>query len=146
MGRLDSRWFVLALLGLGMVCGPRAVAGAPTPSMAPAINSCGNASTDPRVFGVDMVSPRTLTEGGFEPANWDPRRARLDRNGIHYVAAGGVRLNVVTDRCTFISSVRVGSRVLTETYDQGYWFSAQPASPQPSDPIRYAHSLWVFYP
>jgi hypothetical protein len=109
-------------------------------------NPCGNQNTDPQIFRVYGVSPATLDPGGSAPANWDPYRARLERGGIYYVTAGYLQVNVVTDRCTAVAAVRLGSRELTTTNVDGYRYYTQPASPQPSDPTRYAHALWIAFP
>jgi hypothetical protein len=109
-------------------------------------NPCGNQNADPQIFRVYGVSPATLDPGGAAPANWDPYHARLDRHGIHYVSAGRLEVNVVTDKCTAIATVRLGSRELTTTSVDGYLYYTQPASPQPSDPTRYAHALGIIFP
>ena len=109
-------------------------------------NPCGNQNTDPQIFRVYAVSPATLDPGGLAPANWDPYRARLERGGIHYVTTGHLEVNIVTDRCTSIATVRMGARELTTSNVDGYLYNTQPASPQPSDPTRYAHALRIIFP
>jgi FG-GAP-like repeat len=109
-------------------------------------NPCGNQNTDPQIFRVYGVSPATLDPGGGAPANWDPYRARLERGGIYYVTAGYLEVNVVTDPCTAVAAVRLGSRELTTSNVDGYLYYTQPASPQPSDPTRYAHALRIIFP
>lgn len=109
-------------------------------------NTCGNAGSAPQVFSRTMVHPLALPPGGTATATWNPQVGRITRGAIEYVSGNGIRLELVTDRCTFVKQVNIGSRVVTPTYDAGYWFSAQASSTQPTDPARYGHNLWVFFP
>ncbi|GEN09226.1 hypothetical protein SAMN05443572_105480 [Myxococcus fulvus] len=109
-------------------------------------NACGNAGTTPQIFTNTLMSPPALNMGGGAPANWNPESGRIRRGGIEYVSANGLRFELITDRCTYIKEVKVGSRVLTSTYTDGYWYSATDASYQPADPSRYGYNLWIFFP
>jgi hypothetical protein len=102
-------------------------------------------STAPQIFGNTIVTPPALP-AGTTPAGWSPTNGRLSRGGLEYTTGNGMRMELVTDRCTTIREVRLGSRVLTSSYDAGYWFSAQASTSQPTDPTRYGHNLWVFFP
>jgi hypothetical protein len=105
-----------------------------------------NTATAPQIFTNTIVTPPSLPADLSTPPNWNPTTGRLSRGGIEYVTGNGMRMELVTDRCTTIQQVRLGSRVLTGSYDAGYWFSDQASTTQPSDPNRYGHNLWVFFP
>jgi hypothetical protein len=145
MKLLRSIGFSLGLSVL-MVGGSTALGHAQTYTFIPLNNSCGNAMTTPQLFTGEVVSPPTLEPDGTAPPNWTPTWGRLRRGGILYVSANFFRINLTTDRCTYISSVSFGSRVVTPTYTDGFWFADQAASTQPSDPTRYTHAVSVFFP
>ncbi|WP_426730604.1 hypothetical protein [Myxococcus faecalis] len=109
-------------------------------------NACGNAGTPPQIFSNTLMSPPALNMGGSAPANWNPESGRIRRGGIEYVSANGLRFELITDRCTYIKEVKVGTRVVTPDYTDGYWYSATDASYQPADPSRYGYNLWIFFP
>jgi hypothetical protein len=135
-----------SVLSMALVAGSAGLGHAQTIRFIPLDNVCGNAATTPQIFIGDVVSPPTLNPDGTAPPYWNPTHARLLRGGILYLAANFFRINLTTDQCTTISSVTIGSRVVTPNYTDGYWFSDQAASPQPSDPTRYTHALSVFFP
>lgn len=107
------------------------------------MNSCGNQATTPRITTTTFAHPQALDASGGAPANWNPAEGRYARGNIQYVSGGAVRLDFTTDGCTFVKGVRIGSRALTTTYTDGYWYSAVESSSSTS-----AHSfvLWIFYP
>ncbi|MCP3064504.1 hypothetical protein LXT21_37595 [Myxococcus sp. K38C18041901] len=109
-------------------------------------NACGNAGTPPQIFSNTLMSPPALGMGGSAPANWNPESGRIRRGGIEYVSANGLRFDLITDRCTYIKEVKVGSRVVTPDFTEGYWYSATDASSQPADTSRYGYNLWIFFP
>ncbi len=109
-------------------------------------NSCGNAGTAPQIFSNAFMSPTALNPGGSAPMYWNPSNGRYTRAGIQYVSGNGIRMEMVTDKCTFIQSVTIGSTTVTPTYTNGYWYSAQASTSQPTDTSRYGYNLWVFFP
>lgn len=109
-------------------------------------NACGNAGTSPQIFSNTLMSPAALNANGSAPANWNPESGRMRRGGIEYVSANGLRFELVTDKCTFIKEVKVGSRVVTPTNTDGYGYSAQDSSSPLKDPSRYGYNLWIFFP
>lgn len=109
-------------------------------------NACGNNATAPQIFSKTLMHPPALLPGGAAPAYWNPAAGRITRGGIHYVSSNGLRFELVTDGCTFIKEVRVGSRIVTSTYTDGFWFSAQASTNPPKDPARKGYNLWVFFP
>ncbi|MGQ0505759.1 MAG: hypothetical protein ACT4TC_10610 [Myxococcaceae bacterium] len=108
-------------------------------------NTCGNAGVAPQIFSNAIMSPTALPADGLAPANWNPGNARLSRGGYDYVSGNGLRFELVSDGCTYIKEVKLGARLITPTYTEGYWYSAQ-ASTTPPQPGRYNYNLWVFYP
>jgi len=111
----------------------------------PQPNPCGNASTEPQLFAAEVVAPQALEPGGIAPFGWNPEYGRLNRGGIQYVSANFVYVNLTTDKCTYVRSVNFGSRVLTPTDSEGFWYSLT-NPPQPSDPTRLTHGVTVNFP
>jgi hypothetical protein len=111
-----------------------------------AVNNCGNAATAPQIFSNTLASPQALSADGSVPANWNPYHGLMMRAGIAYVAGDGLRYELVTDNCTYISAVSVGSTALSANFSNGYWFSALPSLTPPADPARSGYSLTIFYP
>ncbi|MGA9525108.1 MAG: hypothetical protein WBV82_26850 [Myxococcaceae bacterium] len=109
-------------------------------------NACGNSGTAPQIFSNTIMSPQALPPGGAAPQNWNPSNGRITRGNIEYVSGNGLRFELVTDNCTFIKEVRVGSQVLPTSYANGYWYSAQPSTNPPADPNRTGYNLWAFFP
>ena len=134
--RPSSSTFLVLALPLVLACATQVDAG-------PINNACGNAGTPPQLFGAEVDGPGTLDSNNDPPADWHPNAGRLSRSGIHYVSGNYVHLRLVTDRCTFINSVRFGSRILTTSGAAGYGYYAEAAVPQPKDPAQYTHSVWV---
>ncbi|TQF17122.1 hypothetical protein FJV41_04865 [Myxococcus llanfairpwllgwyngyllgogerychwyrndrobwllllantysiliogogogochensis] len=110
------------------------------------LNTCGNEATKPQIFSNTFASPNALLPGGSAPSGFNPANGRFSRGGIQYVSGNGVRMELVTDKCTYIKEVKVGSTVLTTSYTNGFWYSAQASTSQPKDPTRYGYNLWVFFP
>ncbi|NOJ80425.1 hypothetical protein [Myxococcus xanthus] len=155
--RLLRRFTALLLLPLAFGCGQEGLPENETESLSSRAdpftiiretvqNACGNAGTTPQIFSNTLMSPAALNVGGGAPANWNPESGRMSRGGIEYVSANGLRFELVTDKCTYIKEVKVGSRVVTPTYTDGYWYSAQDSSYPPADPSRYGYNLWIFFP
>ena len=96
------------------------------------------------MISADVVGPKTLLPGDTAPFGWQPESARLTRGGVHYVSADYVHLTLVTDRCTAVSSVRVGSRVVTPTNSNGYFYSDVTRQAQTIPPIRSASTQTSF--
>lgn len=114
-------------------------------------NPCGNQGTNPQIFSSTVVSPPTLDDFGNAPANWRPANGRLTRGSIQYVSIdslSAMRLELITDQCTFIKGVQFGSRVLTtvRNYTNGYFYETKDLPTQPSDRTRHGYDVWVFFP
>jgi hypothetical protein len=99
----------------------------------------------PKLFSAEVVGPQALDPGGVAPFGWNPRYGRLSRGGVHYLSANTVRVQMVTDRCTAVRTVRFGSRILTPTHTDGFSYFTQ-ASSVPGYPGRVSHSVSVFFP
>jgi hypothetical protein len=76
-------------------------------------NSCGNAATPPKITTSAVVSP-----------------GHLEVQGVEYVAGDAVQLQLLTDGCTDIQSIQVGSTTLTPamthsgTLPNYYWYNS----------------------
>jgi hypothetical protein len=81
-------------------------------SRAQPANPCGNQATPPTVTSGAVISPQ------------------LAIGGIQYVAGDAVRVQVVTDGCTDLQSIQIGSVTLTPaksssgTLPNYYWYSS----------------------
>lgn len=111
-----------------------------------AINNCGNSGTAPRLFSKELQYPQALAADGTAPAPWYPAIGRYTRSGMEYVSGNGLRYLLVTDKCTYISEVRVGSAVVTPIFANGYQYVVEPSSTPPADPSRVNSILWIYFP
>lgn len=105
---------------------------------------CGSFMGNPQIFSVAIKSPESLNLG--VPQGYNPGRGRLTRAGIEYVSGTALRLELITDRCTTVQQVRVGSFNLPNDQYSSIGFQASPPSPQPADPERFVHQIWLFLP
>jgi hypothetical protein len=113
-----------------------------SPAMDPA---CLGTEKPPELFSHDITAPQTLYLGEFAPPGWNPEWGRLSRGGVQYVSASLVQAKLITDRCSQVSSVRLGTRMLTTTPTDGYWYftTSEYITGQPG---RVAHSVSVHFP
>jgi len=107
--------------------------------------ACLGVITAPKLFSAEIAGPQALDPGGVAPFGWNPRFGRLSRGGVHYVSANTVRVQMVTDHCTAVRTVRFGSRTVTTTNTDGFWYFTQ-ATSVPGYPGRVSHSVSVFFP
>jgi hypothetical protein len=103
-------------------------------------------STAPALYGAEVVGPTALTASGNAPFGFQPDFGRLQRGSVQYVSANYVHVKLVTDTCTVIHEVRMGSRILTATAVDGYRYDAADSYPQPADASQHGHSVFVFFP
>lgn len=95
-------------------------------------NTCGNAATPPKI-----------TTGGVVPPG------NLEMQGVEYVAGDAVRVQLLTDGCTQLQSVQVGSTTLTPalsrsgTLPQYYWYSSIDTQ---NNAAGHGYLLWVGFP
>jgi hypothetical protein len=108
-------------------------------------NTCGNQAVPPQLFSGAVVSPEDIGLG--LPPNWNPSRGRLARGDIQYVSGTSLRIEIVTDKCTFIEGMTIGGRKLApEVHNSGgYWFWVSPSTRQPADPARHSHSVSALF-
>jgi hypothetical protein len=110
-----------ALLTVSLVCS----------SQAQTTNICGNATTPPKIITSAVLSPQ------------------LESQGIEYVAGDAVRVQLVTDGCTDIQSIRVGSTTLTPqmphsgTLPNYYWYSSIDTQ---INQMNHGRLIWVGFP
>ena len=108
-----------------------------------AIDTCGNAGVAPHIASTNWRHPQALDLAGNPPPNWNPADGRYTIGGVNYVSGNGVRIEIATDGCTNIQSVKMGSTVVTPTYNGGYWYSVLDETNTPSSHVM---SLWIFFP
>ena len=117
---------------------PGSAAFAPTKSNCP--------STAPTLYSAAVVGPTALNAYGYAPFGFNPDFGRLERGSVQYVSANYVHVKLVTDTCTTIHEVRMGSHVLSTTSVDGYRYYAADSYPQPADSSQHSHSVYVFFP
>ena len=106
---------------------------------------CYAVTKPPLLVSGEVAGPPALDSQGDAPFGWRPEAGRLSQQGVHYLSTDYIHIRLVTDRCTEVASVRVGSRLLTATNSGGYYFNDL-TSPIPGTPDRLAHSLVVAFP
>lgn len=107
-------------------------------------NRCGNAALVPQIFSVTVQSPDSLNLG--IPQGYNPGRGRLTRSGIEYFSGNALRLEMVTDRCTSIREVRIGSFVLPNDQYAPVNFQASDISSESGNSQRSTYRIWLFLP
>jgi hypothetical protein len=101
-----------------------------TSSAQPA-NPCGNQATPPTVTSGAVISPQ------------------LAMGGIQYVAGDAVRVQVVTDGCTDLQSIQIGSVTLTPaqsssgTLPNYYWYSSIDTQ---NNATAHGYLMWLGFP
>jgi hypothetical protein len=106
---------------------------------------CFAVRTAPPLFSAEVVGPQTLDPGDVEPFGWNPAFGRLTRGAVHYISANYVRVKLVSDRCSIVGSVAFGSRIVTTTNADGFYYFTQ-TQQVPGYPNRVAHSVSVHFP
>lgn len=131
------------LVGLAIVlAGAHRDAGAQTSGYDP---QCLPVRTTPPLFSAEVAGPQTLDPGDVEPFGWNPAFGRLTRGNVHYISANYVRVKLVSDRCSLVSGVLFGSRSVTTSNTDGFYYFTQ-TQPVPGYPSRVAHSVSVHFP
>lgn len=142
---------LLLAMGLLMTSFARTSWGEPRVSarMVPAPNACGNQATAPQVTRKAIVSPPALDASGGASSGWNAELGRLEANGVEYVAADAVRVEILTDGCTQIQEIGVGSHVLTPsashtgTLPNYYWYSE---TDMRNDVTAHDMFVWLGFP
>jgi hypothetical protein len=115
-------------------------------------NNCGNQAAPPTIASTAIVSPNALNASGDvgnTPGSWNPDFARLELNGIEYVAGDAVRIQLLTDGCTDIKQVQIGSSVMTPatpysgTGGNYHWYHSIDTQ---NDSTGHGYLIWVGYP
>src|SRR5262245_10126088 len=141
---MERRRFRL-LLALPLLCAAAADARGQI-VVSPLDPACLAVRTAPQLVSADVVGPQTLDAQGNPPFGWNPNFGRLSRGTVHYISANYVRVKIVTDRCAQISGVSFGSRALTTTSVDGFWYFTQAADvPGRADQIAYSVSVHFPY-
>jgi hypothetical protein len=100
-------------------------------SRAQPANPCGNQATAPKITSGAVISPQ------------------LAMGGIQYVAGDAVRVQVVTDGCTDLQSIQIGSVTLTPaksssgTLPNYYWFSSIDTQ---NNATAHGYLMWLGFP
>jgi hypothetical protein len=100
-------------------------------SRAQPANPCGNQATPPTVTSGAVISPQ------------------LAMGGIQYVAGDAVRVQVVTDGCTDLQSIQIGSVTLTPaksssgTLPNYYWYSSIDTQ---NNATAHGYLMWLGFP
>ncbi len=100
-------------------------------SRAQPANPCGNQATAPTVTSGAVISPQ------------------LAMGGIQYVAGDAVRVQVVTDGCTDLQSIQIGSVTLTPaksssgTLPNYYWYSSIDTQ---NNATAHGYLMWLGFP
>ena len=100
-------------------------------SRAQPANPCGNQATPPKVTSGAVISPQ------------------LAMGGIQYVAGDAVRVQVVTDGCTDLQSIQIGSVTLTPaksssgTLPNYYWYSSIDTQ---NNATAHGYLMWLGFP
>src|SRR5277367_2235892 len=96
-------------------------------------NSCGNAATTPTITTGAVLGGSTV----------------LDMQGIEYVAGDALRVQLLTDGCTDIKSIQVGSTTLTPAMNHSgtlpnyYWYSSIDTQ---NNTAGHGYLIWVGFP
>ena len=96
---------------------------------------CGSRLSDPQLFGGEIVDPRTVISP-TDTTNPAPGNKRIVRGGIQYISWRWPVVELLTDGCTYIKEVKVGSLVFTRNQastNNTFWSSALP---NPADPSQ----------
>jgi hypothetical protein len=100
-------------------------------SRAQPANPCGNQATAPKITSGAVISPQ------------------LAMGGIQYVAGDAVRVQVVTDGCTDLQSIQIGSVTLTPaksssgTLPNYYWYSSIDTQ---NNATAHGYLMWLGFP
>jgi hypothetical protein len=100
-------------------------------SRAQPANPCGNQATPPTITSGAVISPQ------------------LAMGGIQYVAGDAVRVQVVTDGCTELQSIQIGSTTLTPaksssgTLPNYYWYSSIDTQ---NNAAAHGYLMWIGFP
>lgn len=112
-------------------------------------NACGNAATPPSIVTSKLISPPALGAAGNAVGTWDPQGGRLESQGIEYDSGDNIQVQVLTDGCTEIQSIQIGSIVLTPSasgsgsYPNFYWYS--PVDTQ-NNTSGHGYIVWIGFP
>ncbi len=116
----------------------------------PPANRCGNQASPPKIISSAIVAPGTLDAGGNPPpGTWEPSTGRLETKGIEYISGDLVQVDLVTDGCTEIQQIVVGSQTLTPTASFSgtqpnvYWYSSIDTT---NDVTTHGYHISVGYP
>lgn len=115
----------------------------------PLVNSCGNQGSTPQIRSITQVGPNALTDTGTSPVpSWIPTSGSVTRDGIEYLSGTGLVYELVTDGCTYIKTITLGSTTVTTTpsVTGGASYLSDPSTTNPTNNTQTGYHLTITLP